>query len=100
MDVVDKPYTERQKLIAKFSNALANPVRVAILELLSTDKCCYHREMFSHLPIAKSTLSQHLKVLSDAGLIQGDADPPKTKYCIDTENWGLAKGLFLGFFDR
>ncbi len=99
MKVDVNTYTERQQLIAKYSNALGNPIRVAILELLSSDKCCYHGDMFSHLPVAKSTLSQHLKVLSDAGLIQGDADPPKTKYCINRENWGLAKGLLLGFFD-
>ncbi len=99
MKVDVNTYTERQQLIAKYSNALGNPIRVAILELLSSDKCCYHGDMFSHLPVAKSTLSQHLKVLSDSGLIQGDADPPKTKYCINRESWGLAKGLLLGFFD-
>ncbi len=99
MTTKTEPFTERQKLIAKFSSALANPVRVAILDLLSAERCCYHGDFFSELSLAKSTLSQHLKVLSDAGLIQGDADPPKTKYCINRENWGLAKGLLLGFFD-
>ncbi len=55
--------------------------------------------MASELPIANSTLSQHLKVLKDSGLIEGEITPPKTKYCIHRENWALAKGLLIGFFD-
>jgi ArsR family transcriptional regulator, arsenate/arsenite/antimonite-responsive transcriptional repressor len=49
--------------------------------------------MAEELPIAKSTLSQHLNELKDAGLIQGDITPPTTKYCINKENWALAKRL-------
>jgi ArsR family transcriptional regulator len=91
-------YTDKQELVALFGNALANPVRVAILELLSKQSCCFHGDMVDELPIAKSTLSQHLKVLKEAGLIQGEIDPPKIKYCINRENWALAKGLLIGFF--
>jgi DNA-binding HxlR family transcriptional regulator len=54
--------------------------------------------MAEELPIANSTLSQHLKVLKEAGLIQGEIIPPKIKYCINRENWNLAKGLLMGFF--
>jgi ArsR family transcriptional regulator, arsenate/arsenite/antimonite-responsive transcriptional repressor len=92
-------FTQNQELIAKFSNALGNPVRVSILQLLSKQSCCYHGDMAEELPIANSTLSQHLKVLKEAGLIQGEIIPPKTKYCINRENWNLAKGLLMGFFD-
>lgn len=94
-----KKYTNNQELLAKFSNALAHPVRVAILQQLSKQSCCFHGDMAEVLPIANSTLSQHLKVLSKAGLIQGEINPPKTKYCINKENWNLAKGLMIGFFD-
>ncbi|OYU95520.1 MAG: transcriptional regulator [Bacteroidetes bacterium B1(2017)] len=94
-----KKYTDKQELLAKFGNALAHPVRIAILELLSKQACCYHGDMSEELPIANSTLSQHLKVLREAGLIQGFIDPPKTKYCINKENWYLAKGVLIGFFD-
>ncbi len=94
-----KKYTERDEKIALFSNALAHPVRVCILQMLAKKDCCYHGKMSEELPIANSTLSQHLKVLKDAGLIQGELDPPKTKYCINRENWNLAKGLYMGFFD-
>ncbi|MCX6189879.1 MAG: winged helix-turn-helix domain-containing protein [Bacteroidetes bacterium] len=99
MTQVKEKYTQQQELIAKFSNALGNPVRVSILQLLSKQSCCYHGDMADELPIANSTLSQHLKVLKEAGLIQGEITPPKTKYCINKENWNLAKGLLMGFFD-
>lgn len=99
MVVAKQKYTEKQVLVAKYGNALANPVRVAILELLSKQSCCFHGDMAEELPIANSTLSQHLKVLKEAGLIQGEINPPKIKYCINKENWAMAKGLLLGFFE-
>jgi predicted transcriptional regulator len=79
---------------------MAHPVRITILQLLSTQACCYHGDMAEELPIAKSTLSQHLKELKDAGLIQGNITPPTVKYCIHKENWAKAKGLFLHLFDE
>jgi ArsR family transcriptional regulator len=99
MSIASKKYTDKQELIARFGNALGHPVRVAILELLSRQSCCYHGDMSEELPIANSTLSQHLKVLKEAGLIQGEIEPPKIKYCINKENWFMAKGIFIGFFD-
>ncbi len=98
MTLVAKKYTERQEQIATFANALGHPVRVAILDLLSSQSCCYHGDLSEELPIANSTLSQHLKVLKDAGLIKGEINPPKTKYCINRENYILAYDLFSRFF--
>lgn len=94
----DNKYSERQGQIATFANALAHPVRVAILELLASQSCCYHGDLSEELPIANSTLSQHLKVLKDAGLIKGEINPPKTKYCIDRQNYAIASTLFSSFF--
>lgn len=99
MSAQTKKYTDNQELIARFGNALGHPVRVAILQLLNKQSCCYHGDMSEELPIANSTLSQHLKVLKEAGLIQGEVTLPKTKYCINKENWSLAKGLMAVFFD-
>lgn len=99
MPTITHNYTEKQELVARFGNALANPVRVTILERLTRQSCCYHGDMAEELPIANSTLSQHLKVLKEAGLIQGEIDGPKIKYCINRENWALARGLLIGFFD-
>ena len=49
---------------------------------------------------AKATVSQHLKELKDAGLIQGEVETPKVKYCINRENWQLARELFKEFFGQ
>lgn len=86
-------FTTSQVDTARFAKALSHPVRVAILELLNSQSCCYHGDMAEELPIAKSTLSQHLNELKDAGLIQGTITPPTVKYCINRENWVLAKYL-------
>lgn len=88
-----KYFTEEQEQAARFAKALAHPVRIAILELLNSQTCCYHGDMANELPIAKSTLSQHLNELKEAGLIQGNITPPVTKYCINRENWDKAKTL-------
>ncbi|PIY10905.1 MAG: transcriptional regulator [Flexibacter sp. CG_4_10_14_3_um_filter_32_15] len=86
-------FSIEQEQTARFAKALGHPVRIAILELLNLQTCCYHGDMAEELPIAKSTLSQHLKELKEAGLIQGDITPPTTKYCINRENFNLAKAL-------
>ncbi|HSG67763.1 MAG TPA: metalloregulator ArsR/SmtB family transcription factor [Bacteroidales bacterium] len=86
--------TEDQHKLARFAKALGHPVRVYVLELLSRQSCCYSGDLSEILPIAKSTLSQHLKELKDSGLIQGETKPPKIKYCLNRENWDLAKDLF------
>ncbi|MFV8339526.1 ArsR/SmtB family transcription factor [Flavobacterium sp. LB3P21] len=89
-------FTKEQEQTARFAKALGHPVRVAILQLLNSQSCCYHGDMAEELPVAKSTLSQHLNELKDAGLIQGTITPPTVKYCINRENWALAKRLISG----
>lgn len=86
-------YTTKQEQTARFAKALAHPARIAILNLLCSQACCFHGDMAEELPIAKSTLSQHLNELKDAGLIKGNITPPTVKYCIDKANWELAKKL-------
>lgn len=93
-----KEFTEEQENIARIAKALAHPVRIAILQMLATQECCYHGDMSEIIPVAKSTLSQHLKELREAGLIQGTITLPTVKYCINQENWQIAKSLFGGFF--
>lgn len=86
--------TEEQKRKARYAKAMGHPVRMYVLELLSNQSCCYSGDLTEELNIAKSTLSQHLKELKDAGLIQGEIEAPKIKYCINKENWVEAQGLF------
>ncbi len=87
-------YTEKQEKIARYAKAMGHPVRMYVLELLSKQSCCYSGNLSDELPIAKSTLSQHLKELKDAGLIQGEIEAPRIKYCINKENWEEARELF------
>ena len=98
----EKYFTDNQEKIARYSKALSNPVRVFILEYLTrnADKCCYSGDMAEELPIARSTLSEHLKELKLAGLIQGEINPPYIKYCINRENWEEARRMFADFFKR
>ena len=87
-------FTNEQEQTARFAKAMSHPIRIAILQLLNSQTCCYHGDLAEELPIAKSTLSQHLNELKKAGLIQGDITPPTVKYCINKENWNLARTLF------
>lgn len=89
--------TERQKKAARYAKAMGHPVRMYVLELLSKQNCCYSGDLSEVLPIVKSTLSGHLKELKDAGLIQGEIEAPKIKYCINQHNWQEAQELFKEF---
>jgi len=93
--VTKEKLTKEQEQLARFAKALGHPIRVAILQLLAKQACCYHGDMSERLPIAKSTLSQHLNELKNAGLIRQEAITlPTIKYCICRKNWALAKQLF------
>jgi len=100
--VKKKYYTTDQEKLAKYAKALSHPVRVFVMDFLANnlDKCCYSGDMAEELPIARSTLSEHLKELKKAGLIQGEINPPYIKYCINRENWDEAKLLLNIFFKR
>lgn len=93
-------YSENSEQTARFAKALSHPVRLEILKLLSTQSCCFTGDLVDVLPYAQSTVSQHLKELKDAGLIQGELNPPRIQYCINKENWDKAKQLFLNLFDE
>lgn len=93
-----RKFTPEQEKLARIAKALGHPVRIAILEMLASQECCYHGDMSEVIPVAKSTLSQHLKELREAGLIQGEITLPSVKYCINQENWLIAKAMFSGFF--
>ena len=79
---------------------MGHPARMAILEFLAKQECCFFGDIHEELPIAKATVSQHLKELKDAGLIQGEIETPKVKYCINRGNWEMASKLFAQFFGQ
>lgn len=93
-----KTYTTEQEQTARFAKALGHPARIAIMQFLAKQESCYFGDINEELPIAKATVSQHLKELKDAGLIQGEIEIPKVRYCINKENWLLAKKRLGDFF--
>ena len=80
--MANKDYSIRQEQLARFAKAMGHPARIAILQFLAKQETCYFGDIHEELPIAKATVSQHLKELKDAGLIQGEVEAPKVKYCI------------------
>ncbi len=88
------------KEIAIFAKVMSHPVRVYILKKLSQlNSCCYSGDLVDELPVGRSALSQHLKELKHAGLIQGEIEAPFIKYCLNKENWAKLKKAFVVFLD-
>ena len=94
------PFSVSEEKLAAYARVLGHPVRVFILKFLEKQSACFAGDISQKLPIANSTVSQHLKALKEAGLIQGDFNPPTIKYCINKENWAEAKALFSAFFNE
>ena len=95
----NKDYTIDNEQLARFAKAMGHPARITILQFLASLDSCYFGDIHNELPIAKATVSQHLKELKDAGLIQGEIETPKVKYCINLENWNKAQAFFETFFE-
>lgn len=96
--MANRKYTDEQKQLARIAKALSNPARIAILEFLASQNNCFFGDIHEILPISKATVSQHLKELREAGLIQGEIEAPKVKYCIRRENWEIAQNIFSELF--
>ena len=96
--IVKEIITDDQKKFARYAKAMGHPIRMYILETLSKQSCCYSGDLSEVLPIAKSTLSQHLKELKEAGFIQGEIEAPKIKYCLNKENWTETRNYYKKFF--
>lgn len=71
--------------LAKLAWALAHPARVRIVRLLLSRTSCMCGEIVEEMPLAQSTVSQHLKILKETGLVQGEIDGPRVCYCINKE---------------
>jgi ArsR family transcriptional regulator, arsenate/arsenite/antimonite-responsive transcriptional repressor len=77
-------FTQKEQDLAAFAKAISHPARLAILKVLAKREECICGEIVEVLPLAQSTVSQHLKELQKAGLITGSVDGPRSCYCI---NW-------------
>lgn len=98
--VKNEEYTKLQKDVAKFAKAFSHPARVTIMELLVKKCNCICNDLVESLPLAQSTVSQHLKVLKDAGLIDGIEKAPAIEYHLNVENWIRAKRVMKDFFEE
>lgn len=95
-----KKYSDDLIRTSQISKAISHPLRLFIMQKLSSmDACCYSGDLAEELKIGRSTLSQHLKELKIAGLIQGEINPPYIKYCLNKENWAEAQKLFKELFN-
>jgi ArsR family transcriptional regulator, arsenate/arsenite/antimonite-responsive transcriptional repressor len=92
-------YSGEEEIMASIAKAISHPVRIKILKLLASQQCCFTGELTELIPMAQSTISQHLKALLEAGLIQGEINPPKVRYCINRDTWLTASTLLGGFFN-
>jgi ArsR family transcriptional regulator len=79
--------------LAEFAKALGHPVRVQIMRMLVRRSACVCGDIVDVLPLAQSTVSQHLKVLKDAGLIRGEISGPRTCYCVEPRALRRLKAL-------
>lgn len=92
-------FNEEEIKLAGFAKALSHPARIAIIKILVNKKCICG-DIVSELPLSQSTVSQHLKELKEAGLIQGEVDGPRVCYCIDKRNWEMVSKAFSAFTEE
>jgi len=79
-------FSDTEKKAATFAKALSHPARISILKKLAGENKCFCGDIVEVLPLAQSTVSQHLKELKEAGIVQGEIEGPKTCYCINWDN--------------
>jgi ArsR family transcriptional regulator len=87
------PPDQSAEELARLAWALAHPARVRIVRLLIARAACVCGEIVDQLPLAQSTVSQHLKILKESGLVQGEVDGPKVCYCINPTKFEALKAL-------
>ena len=87
-------FTEEQNQIAIVARALGHPARIAIIEHLLKVNACICNDIVDELPLAQSTVSQHLKALKNAGLIKGDIEGNSICYCINEKTFNVLKEYF------
>jgi ArsR family transcriptional regulator len=92
-------FSPAQVRIAELSKALGHPARIAILQILAQRKTCICGDITDQLPLAQSTVSQHLKALKEAGIIRGEIEGVRTCYCLDKEGFREIQSLLTPFLN-
>jgi len=86
--------------LARFAKVISHPARLAILKYLAETKTCISGDITESIPLSRTTVSQHLKELRNAGFIRGEIDGLKINYCLNPDSIGQFYDLFAKFFDR
>ncbi len=92
-------FTQAQNELADLAKVLGHPARIAILEHLLKAKTCINSDLVEDIGLAQATISQHLKELKSAGLIQGTVEGTRMCYCINPDNWKKAQENIQNLFD-
>lgn len=91
-------FSDRQNKLARMAKIMAHPARIAILDYIIKAQRCICNDLVVELGLAQPTVSQHLKELKSAGLLNGAIEGTSVCYSLNTENWKLYKETFLNFF--
>ena len=91
-------FTKKQNDLANLAKAIAHPARIAILQTLIKANTCVCCNLVEELGLAQPTISQHLKELKNAGIIQGTIEGASVCYCINTKVWNQYRNFFTDFF--
>ena len=91
---------EETETLARFAKALGHPTRIKILNYLESQSCCYTGDLLEVLPLAQSTISQHLTVIGNAGLLQGRFEGKKKCYCLNIDRFQEAQMILNSFFKK
>lgn len=93
-------FSDLDNQVAQAAKALAHPARVAIIHFLLKTNACFNGDLVKELGLAQPTISQHLRELKDAGIIQGTIEGARVSYCINPTRWTEIKQQFLALFDQ
>jgi len=95
-----KLFNEELQLVAEYHKSLAHPARLAILEYLAQSKTCISGDISEHLPLARTTINQHLTELKKMGIIKGEICGAKVNYCINVDTIKIIQQQFSNFTDK
>ena len=93
-------YTENINTIAKIAKVFAHPARVAILQYISKQDSCICNDIVDEIGLSQPTISQHLKVINDAGLLKGNFEGKSLCYCLNTDTFERFQALLNKFFNQ
>lgn len=93
-------FTEQQNVLANYAKALSHPARIAIVQHLMSTNTCVCGDIVNEIGLAQATVSQHLKELKKAGIIQGTVEGTSVCYCIDANAWKQLSAILGAFISK